>query len=140
MITVRRISLGLWLCFVLISWALTNGAKAQSAPDPRADLIDAYIVTVLEHLDSGEFTLFLTGPPNRSTQGELQVTAFDQILFEVRDMRYTTRFRVPVMLPANEKRLVRIKMPENRTGRPWLVVFETSTDFRRTNPYLDVQR
>lgn len=131
----RRWMHGFGVLILMLGLALP--ALAQQ-PDPRAGLVDAFIVSVLEHPDTGEYSLILTGPPKQAVQGEVQVTAFDQVLFEVRDLRYTLRFRVGVAIPAGERRLLRIKMPPNNTGRPWLVGFETAADFRRTNPYMDI--
>jgi hypothetical protein len=123
----------------LVAALLVHLPSAQAqAPDVRAGLVDAFIMSVLEHPDTGEFTLILAGPPQRAVQGEVQITAFDQGLFEIRDMRYTQRFRVAVAIPAGERRLLRFTMPANRTGRPWVVAIETAADFRRTNPYMDL--
>lgn len=103
---------------------------------PRDNLVDAYIMTLLVHANRAAITLVLVAPPREAVEGDVLISLDDAERLMGRGIGFVkARQLVHVSLRQGMKGQVTIDLPARAMGSQSMVVVETKTDFRRSNPF-----
>jgi hypothetical protein len=103
---------------------------------PRDNLVDAYIMTLLVHANRAAITLVLVAPPREAVEGDVLISLDDAERLMSRGIGFVkARQLVHVSLRQGMKGQVTIDLPARPMGSQSMVVVETKTDFRRSNPF-----
>ncbi|WP_445679311.1 hypothetical protein [Radicibacter daui] len=108
----------------------------ELANPPRDNLVDAYIMTLLVHANRAAITLVLVAPPREAVEGDVLISLDDAERLMSRSIGFVkARQLVHVKLRQGMQGQVTIDLPSRPLGAQTMVVVETKTDFRRSNPF-----
>lgn len=108
----------------------------ELANPPRDNLVDAYIMTLLVHANRAAITLVLVAPPREAVEGDVLISLDDAERLMSRGIGFVkARQLVHVKLRQGMQGQVTIDLPSRPSGSQSMVVVETKTDFRRSNPF-----